>query len=73
MQTINSLGGCSVQNNYVYTVPIEMSQDFTTLLEVAEKTGYVNEAIMQKEKNWPAERFYQKIVNRDSNLGNHAT
>lgn len=50
-----------------------MSQDFTTLLEVAEKTGYVNEAIMQKEKNWPAERFYQKIVNRDSNLGNHAT
>lgn len=34
--TLSSFGGCLINNKYVYTVPIEMSPDFNTLLEVAE-------------------------------------
>ena len=50
MKTINCLGGVQLKDNYIYTVPLEMSPDFTTLIDFAEWYGKVNFDIAFREK-----------------------
>lgn len=37
MRTIDCLGGCQINKEYVCTVPVELNGDTTTLLEMAEE------------------------------------
>jgi hypothetical protein len=36
LKTIDCLGGCQMQKEYICTVPIELSGDFSVLLDVGE-------------------------------------
>ena len=53
MSKTNILGNASiVKNEYVCTVPIELNNNLTELLEIAEKYGFVSAKLLAKEKKW---------------------
>jgi len=49
-----------MNKDYICTVPIELSGDFSVLLDLSEEKGYVSASLM-KGKNWTVERFNNTI------------
>jgi len=56
------LGNASIiDNNYVCTVPIELNNNLTILLELASKYGFISAKLLAKEKRWTSEEFEHNI------------
>ena len=57
------LGNASIiDKTYVCTVPIELNNNLTCLLELATKYGFVSAKLLAKEKKWTPEEFERSIV-----------
>ena len=57
------MGNASIiDNTYVCTVPIELNNNLTSLLELATKYGFVSARLLAKEKRWTFEEFERSIV-----------
>jgi EAP30/Vps36 family len=65
VQNIEQLGnGCKiVDNNYISTVPFELSNDQVSLMKMAEGTGYVSCSIA-KSSGWTEDRFNLAVVRK---------
>lgn len=63
VETLSKLGtGCQIVNNqYVSTVPFDLSQDQVILIKMAEKNGYVSRNLAS-EQGWDHGRFDLSIV-----------
>ena len=53
MEKTYILGNASViDNNYICTVPIELNNNLTVLLELGTKYGFISAKLLAKEKHW---------------------
>ena len=52
------LGNASIiDNTYVCTVPIELNNNLTVLLEIGTKYGFISAKLLAKEKHWTKDEF----------------
>ena len=57
------LGNASIiDSKYVCTVPIELNNNLSILLELGSKYGFISAKLLAKEKRWSREEFEHNIV-----------
>jgi hypothetical protein len=57
------LGNASIiDNTYVCTVPIELNNNISILLELASKYGFISAKLLAKEKKWSTDEFEHNIL-----------
>lgn len=63
LQTLNSLGtGCFIKGEYIVSVPLEINNDATDLINLGDQHGYVSAPLLQQKMNWNQERFDRAIT-----------
>ena len=56
------LGNASIiDQTYVCTVPIELNNNLTVLLEIGTKYGFISAKLLAKEKHWTKDEFEHNI------------
>lgn len=57
------LGNASIiDSTYVCTVPIELNNNISILLELASKYGFISAKLLAKEKKWSTDEFEHNIL-----------
>jgi hypothetical protein len=58
MDKLYVLGNASIiDKQYVCTVPIELNNNISELLTIAEQYGFISARLLKKVKNWTPEEF----------------
>ena len=63
MEKLYVLGNASIiEKQYVCTVPIELNNNISELLTIAEQYGFISAKLLKKLKNWTPDEFETRIV-----------